>query len=67
MTFFCSSDIRVRDDLFHFVPPISAALGFKLFSNAALRAKSLPTPVIEQSFSTEVHETLTRRPQEKIY
>ena len=32
---------------FFFALPISAALGFKIFSNAALRAKSLPTPDLE--------------------
>ena len=29
-----------------FALPISAALGFKIFSNVALRAKSLLTPVL---------------------
>ena len=33
-----------RDDPFYFTLPISAALGFKIFCNAALRVKSLPTP-----------------------
>ena len=37
MIFFCG-----RDDLFHFALPISAIFGFKFFSNAALRAGSLP-------------------------
>ena len=32
-----------RDDLF-FAFPIRAALGFKIFFNAALGVKSLPTP-----------------------
>ena len=42
-------NIYGRDNLFCFAFPISAALGFKFFSNAALRAKSLPTPyVVEQ-------------------
>ena len=42
-------DIYGNDNLFCFAFPISAALGFKNFSNAALRAKSLPTSyLVEQ-------------------
>ena len=40
------------DDLFYFVLPISAALGFKNFSNAVLRAKCLPTPALALTFIT---------------
>ena len=42
------------DDRFYFSFQSSAALGFKIFSNAALYANSLPTPVL-----THICEVLT--------
>ena len=44
-----------RDDPFYFTLPISAALGFKIFCNAALRAKSLPTPELCDPNQAFVH------------
>ena len=44
-----SRHARGRDDLFYFVSPRSAALDLKIFSNSALRAKSLLTPDQEDS------------------
>ena len=38
-----------RDDLFYVASLWSAALGFKIFFNAALRAKSLPTPDLKHN------------------
>ena len=40
-------DICGHDDLFYFAFPISAALGFKIPSNAVLRAKSLPISALD--------------------
>ena len=47
-----------RDNPFYFTPPISAALGFKIFCNAALRAKSLPTPELCDPNQAFVHYML---------
>ena len=44
-----------RDDPFYFTLPISAALGFKIFCNAAHRAKSLPTPELCDPNQAFVH------------
>ena len=44
-----------RDDPFYFTLPITAALGFKIFCNAALRAKSLPTPKLCDTNQAFVH------------
>ena len=47
-----------RDDPFYYTLPISAALGFKIFCNAALRAKSLPTPELCDPNQAFVHYML---------
>ena len=61
-----------RDDPFYFTLPISAAFGFKIFCNAALRAKSSPTPelcdpnqafvhyMLENGFTVFENENLSR-------
>ena len=47
-----------RDDPFYFTLPTSAAFGFKIFCNAALRAKSLPTPELCDPYQAFVHYIL---------
>ena len=47
-----------RDDPFYFTLPISVALGFKIFCNAALRGKSLPTPELCDPNQAFVHYML---------
>ena len=44
-----------RDDPFYFALPISVALSFKIFCNAPLRAKSLPTPELYYPNQAFVH------------
>ena len=44
-----------RDDPFYFTLPISAALGFKIFCNAALYTKSLHTPELCDPNQAFVH------------
>ena len=47
-----------RDDPFYFALPISAAHGFKIFCNAALCAKNLPTPELCYPNQAFVHYML---------
>ena len=53
-------------DLF-FALPISAALGFKIFSNVAIRVKSLPTPGLEHRRSFSFKTALCRAVFRKIF
>ena len=45
-----------RGDPFYFTLPISAALGFKIFCNVVLRAKSLPTHELCDPNQAFVHD-----------
>ena len=57
-------DICQRDDLFYFAFPRSAALGFKIFFNAALRAKSLLNPVTGKRKEASVNDKIV--PAKKV-